>query len=78
MARWKGREGGWRAGDRPLQRVRGWRRLWGGAAAGGHHGEAEGEGGRMETEMTYGTHNKGTLVFLSFSLFYPVGKYNFN
>ena len=68
MARWKGREGGWRAGDRPLQEGAGLAAAVGGAAAGGHHGEAEGEGGRMEMEMTCGTHNKGTLVFLSFSL----------
>ena len=48
-----------------------------GAAAGGRHGEAEGEGGRMEREMTCGTRTKGTLVLLPFPLSYPVKKYNF-
>ena len=59
------------------RRARGWRRLWGGAAAGGRHGEAEGEGGRMEREMTCETCSKGILVFLPFCLSYPVRKYNF-
>ncbi|KAG2599912.1 hypothetical protein PVAP13_5KG488007 [Panicum virgatum] len=46
-------------------------------AAGGRHGEAEGEGGRMEREMTCGTRSKGTLIFLLFPISYPVRKYNF-
>jgi len=44
------------------------------ATVGGRHGEAEGEGGRMEREMTCGTRSKGTLVFLPFPLSYPVKK----
>jgi len=47
------------------------------AAVGGRHGEAEGEGGRMEREMTCGTRSKGTLVLLPFALSYSVRKYNF-
>ena len=47
------------------------------AAVGGRHGEAEGEGGRMEREMTYGTRSKGILVLLPFPLSYSVRKYNF-
>jgi len=40
-------------------------------------GRAEGEGGMMEREMTRGTRSKGILVFLPFSLTYPVKKCNF-